>query len=66
MLDHPLGHVAEVDLYAGALAGLCVVEVEFSSETDAAAFIPPAWFGRELTGQRGWNNAALARHGRPD
>jgi CYTH domain-containing protein len=65
-LDDPLGHVAEVDLYAGALAGLCVVEVEFDSETEAAAFVTPGWFGRELTGERGWSNAALARHGRPD
>jgi CYTH domain-containing protein len=65
-LDDPLGHVAEVDLYAGALAGLCVVEVEFGSESEAAAFVPLGWFGRELTGQRAWSNAALARHGRPD
>ncbi|MGC1513429.1 MAG: CYTH domain-containing protein [Acidimicrobiales bacterium] len=65
-LDDTLGHVAEVDLYAGVLAGLCVVEVEFSSETEAEAFVPPAWFGRELTGESGWTNAALARHGRPD
>lgn len=66
MLDDPLRHVAEVDVYAAELAGLCVVEVEFGSETDAAAFIPPGWFGRELTGEPGWSNAALARHGRPD
>lgn len=65
-LDDPLGHVAEVDVYAGALDGLCVVEVEFASETAAAGFVPPAWFGRELTGESGWSNAALARHGRPD
>ena len=65
-LDDPLADVAEVDLYAGELAGLCVVEVEFGSETEAAAFVPPDWFGRELTGEPGWSNAALARHGRPD
>lgn len=65
-LDDPLGSVAEVDIYAGELAGLVVVEVEFNSESDAAAFTAPAWFGRELTGQPGWSNAALARHGRPD
>jgi adenylate cyclase len=57
--------VAEVDVYAGALSGLCTAEVEFDSEDDAAAFAPPAWFGREVTGQAGWSNAALARHGLP-
>ncbi len=65
-LDEALGHVAEVDVYAGDLAGLCVVEVEFSSEVSAAEFVPPRWFGSELTGVSGWGNAALARHGRPD
>lgn len=64
-LDDPVGLVAEVDVYTGALAGLSVAEVEFSSEAQAAAFLPPGWFGRELTGERGWSNAALARHGRP-
>ena len=64
-LDDPLGHVAEVDVYAGALTGLYVAEVEFSSELDAAAFVPPEWFGRELTGESEWSNASLARRGRP-
>ncbi len=59
-------HVAEVDIYAGTLAGLRVAEVEFTSETDAASFNPPDWFGPELTGDPEWSNAALARQGRPD
>ncbi|MBI5090120.1 MAG: CYTH domain-containing protein, partial [Actinobacteria bacterium] len=59
------GLVAEVDLYDGDLAGLCTVEVEFDSEADASAFEPPAWFGREVTGDPRWSNAALARHGLP-
>jgi CYTH domain-containing protein len=59
------GLTAELDLYAGALAGLAVVEVEFSSRRDAEAFDPPDWFGVELTGTPGWSNAALARDGAP-
>jgi adenylate cyclase len=59
-------HVAEVDVYAGELEGLCRVEVEFGSEAAARAFEPPAWFGREVTGDRRWTNASLARYGRPD
>ena len=57
--------VAEVDVFAGALAGLVTVEVEFASEVAASAFTQPAWFGAELTGEPGWSNAALARHGPP-
>lgn len=64
-LDDPASHVAEVDVYGGPLTGSSVVEVEFSSETEASTFVPPSWFGRELSGQPGWSNASLARHGRP-
>jgi adenylate cyclase len=59
------GLTAELDLYAGALAGLAVVEVEFASRQEAEAFDPPDWFGAELTGAAGWSNAALARNGAP-
>jgi adenylate cyclase len=63
----PVGDVvAELDRYEGRLAGLAVVEVEFGGREAAAAFVPPAWFGEELTGQRAWSNAALARDGAPD
>lgn len=56
---------AEVDLYAGELAGLCTVEVEFASLEAARRFVAPAWFGTEVTGDERWSNAALAAHGRP-
>jgi len=59
-------HIAEVDVYDGALAGLCRVEVEFASREEANDFDPPAWFGREVTGDDRWRNASLARHGRPE
>lgn len=65
-LDDRSGLVAEIDVYAGALDGLIVAEVEFTSPSEAAAFIAPAWFGREVTGEPGWSNASLARNGRPD
>jgi CYTH domain-containing protein len=58
--------VAEVDLYAGHLTGLCTAEVEFTDEKGAAAFVPPDWFGTELTSHSAWSNASLARHGRPE
>ena len=60
------GLVAEVDVYAGELAGLCRIEVEFPSESEAAAFVPLPWFGREVTGDTRWSNSSLARNGRPD
>ncbi len=58
-------HTIELDVYAGALAGLLTAEVEFPTEEAAHAFQPPAFFGRELTDDPAYTNAALARHGLP-
>lgn len=51
---------ATVDTYSGTLAPLRVVEVEFPTLADAAAFTPPDWFGAEVTGQKPFGNRALA------
>ena len=64
-VDLPGGRVAEVDVYAGPLEGLLTVEVEFASEADAAAFVAPSWFGREVTTEPGWSNLSLSRDGIP-
>ena len=55
----------EVDEYAGALDGLVVAEVEFIDEASSRAFDPPAWFGRELTGDPAYANRNLAMFGLP-
>jgi CYTH domain-containing protein len=63
----PLGDLtAEVDVYAGRLAGLISVEVEFASREEAARFDPPAWFGREVTHDERYKNRNLALHGAPE
>jgi adenylate cyclase len=54
------GLTAELDVYEGVRSGLQVVEVEFSSESQAGRFIPPPWFGREVTGDSRYSNAGLA------
>jgi CYTH domain-containing protein len=64
-LDGPSALVAEVDVYADALSGLYTVEVEFASEVAASEFVPPPWFGRDVTNETSWTNAALARDGLP-
>ena len=60
LVDHD-GRLIEVDTYSGRLAGLIVAEVEFPSEEEAAEFSTPDWFGREVTGDSRFRNAALAR-----
>lgn len=53
----------ELDVYAGALAPLLIVEVEFGSEQEAAAFVPPEWFGIDVSSDKRFRNKALALSG---
>ena len=59
------GLTAEVDVYEGTLDGLVTAEVEFASEADSEAFAAPDWLGREVTGDAGYANRALAVSGLP-
>ncbi|MGA7395992.1 MAG: CYTH domain-containing protein [Solirubrobacterales bacterium] len=59
------GLTAEVDEYSGEFHGLLVVEVEFESEQAANDFVPPEWFGRDVTGQRQYSNQRMALEGGP-
>jgi len=59
------GWIAEVDVFEGALAGLRLVEVEFATEAEATAFVPPPWVGPEVTDDARYKNQALALAGAP-
>jgi CYTH domain-containing protein len=61
----PTGTSAELDIYEEELEGLVVVEVEFPTVAAAAAFEPPAWFGREITNDERFKNRVLATLGPP-
>lgn len=50
---------AEVDIFQNAGFQLRTVEVEFKSVTEAESFVPPCWFGRELTGTEEYGNQFL-------
>lgn len=58
-------HTVEIDVYLDDLAGLIVAEVEFPSLAEARTFVPPAWFGPEVTGLSEYSNAKLALEGLP-
>jgi adenylate cyclase len=51
----------EIDIYHGRNHGLMVAEVEFPSQTSRRRFKPPAWFGREVTGEKRYSNVRLAK-----
>lgn len=56
------GHTAELDLFHGAHEGLVIVEVEFDSEKEACSFVPPEWFGEDVSGDKSYTNQWLAFH----
>ncbi|MFJ5232567.1 adenylate cyclase [Kitasatospora sp. NPDC088391] len=62
----PLGrYEAVVDTFHGRLAGLRTVEVEFTDPAEAAAFVPPPWFGPEATDRADLKNQRLATAAAP-
>jgi len=60
-LDLPHSVLAEIDFFEEPCPGLVLIEVEFPSSSARAAFVPPHWFGREVTGDRRYQNQNLAR-----
>ena len=51
----------ELDIFGGDLAPLVLAEVEFSSEQEALAFIPPSWFGEDVTFSGLYHNSYLSK-----
>jgi adenylate cyclase len=59
-VERPLAHglVAEIDAFEDRK--LVLVEVEFTSEQQARAFVAPSWFGRDVTDDPAYKNRNLA------
>ena len=53
-------YTIELDIFSGEYEGLKLAEVEFPSEEAALAFVPPEWFGREVTFTGEYQNSRLA------
>lgn len=53
--------IAELDIFHGLLEGLRMVEVEFPDEEAADSFIPPEWFGTELSSDKSYTNHNLSK-----
>lgn len=50
----------EFDIFSGLFEGLFLAEVEFPDEESALAYIPPAWFGKEVTEENTFHNSTLS------
>ncbi|HJC15272.1 MAG TPA: CYTH domain-containing protein [Candidatus Fusicatenibacter intestinigallinarum] len=54
------GLTAELDVFHDDYEGLFLVEVEFPSEEAAEAFLPPEWFGEDVTFSSAYHNSTLS------
>ena len=52
-----------LDILEAPFVGLMLAEVEFETELEAVAFIPPEWFGRDVTFEKEYHNSTLSRKG---
>ena len=51
----------ELDVFYNDLAPLLLAEVEFPSEELANAFLPPSWFGEDVTFSTQYHNSNLSK-----
>ena len=51
----------ELDVFHGDLAPLLLAEVEFPDEASANQFLPPEWFGEDVTFSSVYHNSNLSR-----
>lgn len=60
-IAHTDGLCIELDIFHGDLSPLMLAEVEFPSEEAANAFLPPDWFGEDVTFSTQYHNSTLSR-----
>jgi len=53
-------HRAAVDVFEGPLEGLIMLEVEFRTGQERAAYRPPSWVGEEVTHREEFSGGALS------
>lgn len=54
------GLTAEVDVFSSPQQGLHLAEVEFTSIEAANAFVPPEWFGEDVTEDGRYHNSFMS------
>ncbi len=60
----PCGRLTiELDVFSGCMEGLIMAEVEFPDLPDAESFVPPEWFGNEVTEDPRYHNVFMAYGG---
>ena len=51
----------ELDVFDAPYRGLYLAEVEFASADEANSFVPPDWFGEDVTYSSAYHNSTLSQ-----
>lgn len=58
----PYGNfTVELDVFHDELAPLILAEIEFATEEEANSFLPPDWFGEDVTQSTKYHNSNLSK-----
>lgn len=60
LLPLPNDLTIELDVFDAPYEGLYLAEVEFSTEEEASCFVPPQWFGEDVTFSTAYHNSTLS------
>lgn len=55
------GLLVEFDIFEGELSGLMLAEIEFESEAQAMSYVPPQWFGEDVSNSSKYHNSTLSK-----
>lgn len=61
LIPHNQNLTIALDVFHNDLAPLLLAEVEFPNEELALAFLPPAWFGEDVTFSTQYHNSNLSK-----
>ena len=61
LLPLPDDLTIELDVFDAPYETLCLAEVEFESIEQAESFVPPVWFGEDVTYSGKYHNSVLSR-----
>ena len=54
------GYRIELDVFHGDYEGFYLAEVEFETEEQSTRFLPPEWFGKDVSGDYHYTNSYLS------
>lgn len=54
-------YTIELDIFKGRFQGTILAEIEFETEAEAVDFLPPDWFGEDVTYTSKYHNSTLSQ-----